>query len=109
MIPVLLRESSRCHQPCYHLEPQRREQAPWPSDRLYSCPQADGCHPDTEARTDPSPLGHFLEEGRNHELHHHKNKTKKPVWGSFVVNLCLLKLREEFFAEERLHTPPLQL
>lgn len=82
-IPELLRGSSRCHQPCYHLEPQQHEQEPWPSDRLCSCPQADGCHPDTEAHTHPSHLGHFLEEERNCELYHHENRKASP--GSFVM------------------------
>lgn len=69
MIPVPLRGRSRCHQPCYRPEPPQHEQAPWPSDRICSCPLTDGCHPDTAARTHPSHLGHFLEEGRNRELH----------------------------------------
>lgn len=102
-IPVLLRESSRCHQPCYRLEPQQHEQAPWPSCRFCSCPRVDGCHPGTEARTDPSPPGHFLKEGSVTM----KIDPKKSFWGSFVMNLFLLKPGETSL-QKRGHAPPLQ-
>lgn len=33
---------------------------------------------------------------------------RKASLGSFVINLCLLKVWGEFFAEDRLQAPPLQ-
>lgn len=33
---------------------------------------------------------------------------RKASFGNFVINLCLLKLWGEFFAEDRLQAPPLQ-